>query len=534
MAGTNIIRPQAGFQQMFTRTNVDFCVGGGVLNAGKSFASVLAIAELSKEPTFTALYLRNNLGDAKAGGGIIDTFKSIFGNTIKVVESGDPHIDFPNGRVDITHVDNQDPSKILQRFKGRQYDLIVFDEGTGFEWSTFKILSTRNRGRAKWTGHMLMTTNPDKDHWLRTFIDWYVGDDGFIREDRNGVVRYFYVNGESVNDVVWGDTKEEVYDICRIAIDRKLKGLNKHGGKFQFKWEDLIRSFTFYLGSMSENVASIGSNSGYAGSVAMAGGRTAEQLIEGNWNVSTKGDLDAPISNDVANHVFVNDPQINGDKWVTADLADYGTDNFIAIVWDGFHIMDVRIVQKSTPRENAVYIQSLCAKYDIGESHVIFDATSGMYLKDYLPQSLAYYSMKQPMGIYSKGVCKLKDECYERLVSMINRRAISCEEKIGKQNYTHAKIHVPITIQNEFAEECSVVRFRDATSGKKALITKREMRQMLGKSRSTDLLDPIAMRMMPILKYANGDELAMTGNFRRENDDNDGIYVNVYDNAFWC
>ena len=27
------IKPQAGFQEKFVRTNVDFCIGGGVLNS---------------------------------------------------------------------------------------------------------------------------------------------------------------------------------------------------------------------------------------------------------------------------------------------------------------------------------------------------------------------------------------------------------------------------------------------------------------------------------------------------------------------
>jgi hypothetical protein len=211
MSEIKIIRPQPGFQEKFCRTNVDFCIGGGNQGGGKSYASVLACAQYINNPMFRALYLRNNLGDLKAGGGIADTFREIFGESIKIVESGDPHINFPSGAViDLTHVANQSREAIRQRFKGRQYDLIVFDEGTGYTWECLTEIMTRNRGKGSWTGHVLMTTNPEKDHWIRTFIDWYIGEDGYIREDREGVVRYFFVNGESVNDVVWGDSKEEV------------------------------------------------------------------------------------------------------------------------------------------------------------------------------------------------------------------------------------------------------------------------------------------------------------------------------------
>ena len=499
-----------------------------------SYASVLACAQAVSDPNFRALYLRNNLGDLKAGGGIADTFREIFGESIKIVESGDPHINFPSGAViDLTHVANQSREAIRQRFKGRQYDLIVFDEGTGYTWECLTEIMTRNRGNGSWTGHVLMTTNPEKDHWIRTFIDWYIGDDGYIREDRNGVVRYFYINGETVNDVVWGDTKEDVFNHCRVEISQRLRKMN--GKKEIFKWQDLIKSFTFYLGSMSENVASISGNSGYAASVAMVGGRAAQQYLEGNWNVSTKGDLNSPIPQARAEAVFENDPMVNGDKWITADLADTGTDNTIILVWDGFHVFDMVVASVSTPRRNADMVKDLCLKYNIPETNVIFDATSGIYFKDYLPCSLAYYSNASPMGVYKHKYMKLKDECYGRLCAVMEKGRLSFSEELANKIYTHAKLTEKITVKDEFKEECSCVKFKDDVGIRKSLITKREMRKLMGKFRSPDLLDPCAMRMMPILIYSNGEELEKTASYSRDEDDYEsGIYVNVHDDSTWC
>lgn len=532
---TKIIQPQAGFQEKFVRTNVDLCIAGGVLNCGKSFAAVLSVAEPSLDSNFRGLFLRNNLGDAKAAGGLLDTFKEAYGSGVDVVESGEPRATFPSGaRIDVTHVADQSREKVLQRFKGRQYDFIYFDEGTGFTWECFTAIYTRNRGTAKWTGKVRMTTNPDRNHWLRTFLDWYIGIDGFIREDREGVIRYFYMAGETVKDVVWGDSPEEVYHKCKIQIDRTLAKINGKIGNATYK--DMIKSFTFYLGRMSENKASIGNNSGYVGSVAVSGGRNAEQLLEGNWNVSPNEDLNAPIPSDVANKVFLSDPQINNDKWVTADLADTGTDNFLCLAWNGFHIIDILILGKTTPRENAERLESFAAKHDISNSHIIYDGIRGTYINDYIPEATPFISNMKPMGLYGRMALRLKDECYLRLVEMLKRGELSMADEVSQKVYEHQLLRDRITVQNEFLEECSVVRFKEVQSGKKTLLTKKEMNQMLGKGRSMDLLDPCAMRMLNVLELPYGDELFATA--RVEEDDNsdseDFRENSIYNDSLWC
>ena len=502
-------------------------------NCGKTAGAVLMCAEPSLDSKFRAVFLRNNLGDAKAGGGILDEFKAMYTGGVSVTESGDPHVDFPSGaRIDVTHIADQTREKVRQRFKGRQYDLIYFDEMTGFSWECFVEVCTRNRGTGKWTGKIRGTTNPDRNHWLRVFLDWYIGVDGFIRPDRDGVIRYFYIAGESVKDVVWGDDKDSVYRQCKIDIDRKLKRINGNSGKATYK--DLIRSFTFYLGKMSENVASIGNNSGYVGAVAMSGGRNAEQLLEGNWNVSPNEDLNAPIPSDLANQVFISDPQVNNDKWITADLADVGTDNFLALAWNGFHAYDILMLGKTTPRENAERLLIFSEKHGIPNSHIIYDGIRGRYINDYIPEAIPFISNMKPRGMYGRMALRLKDECYLRLVEMIKRGELSFADELASKVYEHQLLKESITIQNEFLEECAVVRFKDVQSGKKTLLTKKEMNQMLGKGRSMDLLDPCAMRMFPVLELPYGDELTATYQEDDEYMDDDISNNSIYDETLWC
>ena len=501
-------------------------------------AAVLCIAEPSLDARFRAVYLRNNLGDLKSGGGILDEFKKMYGKGCNVVESGDPHVDFPSGaRVDVTHIADQSKEKVLQRFKGRQYDFIYFDEGTGFTWECFTAVYSRNRGMAKWTGKVRMTTNPKRSHWLRTFLDWWIGADGFIIPEREGVVRYFYINGETVKDVVWGDTKYEVYQKCKIQIDRVLAKFNGKNGKATY--EDMIKSCTFYEGKMSGNKAILESNSGYVGSVAVMGGREAQANLEGNWNVDTDEDMDAPIPSDVANQIFLTDPQKNGAKWVTCDLADTGTDNFLALAWDGFHIIDKLILGRTTPRQNAERLEMFAASHGISNSHIIYDAVRGTYINDYIPEAIPFVSYRAPMGMYGRMAYNLKAECYLRLIEVLKRENLSMADEVAQSIYEHQNLKSAITIQNEFMEECSVVRFKDMQSGKKALISKKEMNAKLGKARSMDLLDPIAMRMLPCLEYVYGEELEKTTPHTVAEDEDDYYYsrkgvVNIYDDATWA
>lgn len=523
---TKIIKPFEGFQDKFVRSNLDLVIGGGSMGGGKSAAAVLSVAEPVLDSRFRAVFLRNNLGDLKSGGGILDEFKKMYGSWCNVVESGDPHVDFPSGaRIDVTHIADQTKDKVLQRFKGRQYDFIYFDEGTGFTWECFTAVYSRNRGMAKWTGKVRMTTNPKRNHWLRKFLDWYIGADGFIIPERDGVVRYFYINGETVNDVVWGDTKEEVYRQCKINIDRTLAKFNGKTGKATYK--DMIKSFTFYEGKMSGNKAILDSNSGYVGSVAVMGGREAQANLEGNWNVDTEEDFDAPISNTDANQCFLNDPQTNNDKWVTCDLADTGTDNFLCLAWDGFHVFDYLILKQTTPRQNAERLEMFAQQHDISNSHIIYDAIRGTYINDYIPEAIPFISNHTPIGMYGRMAYNLKSECYMRLVEAIKRQYLSFDDAMANRLYDHANLKQQITIQDEFREECAVVRFKDMPSGKKALMSKKEMNAKLGKNRSMDLLDPCAMRFLPVLEYPYGEELAKTMTIAINDDDEEG--ESIYD-----
>ena len=496
-----------------------------------TYAAILMVAEPSLDPRFRACFTRRNLANLKAGGGILDDFKDAYGDDyIKVTASENPKITFPSGAfVDCIHIADEEPGKLMERAKGWQYDCIYMDELTSYRYSTFRIIGTRCRGKASWTGKIRGTTNPKRSHWTRKVLDWYIGPDGFVMPERDGVVRYYYQLGDTEDDMIQGSSPEEVYEICKADIDRKLKKL---GGKWTYR--DIIKSFTFYAGKMAENSTLVNNNPGYIASVAAVGGARAQQLTEGNFNVDEDEAEDIPIPGGKAQAIFTNDECRNGDYWITVDLADVGTDNLVALFWDGFHLDDIMVLTNSTPRMNYERIKMFATSHGVPDSHVIYDATHGTYMYDYMPNAVPFISAASAIGLYALMSDRLKDECYLRLIDAINNNRISVSPKVAKAMYKHANIKDEMTIQSEILDECAVVRLRETPRGKKKLFTKKEMNAMLGKNRSMDVLDPIAMRMYPCLEYQYGEELRHTALQTNKPGAETDTSFNIWDSTNWC
>ena len=141
--------------------------------------------------------------------------------------------------------------------------------------------------------------------------------------------------------------------------------------------------------------------------------------------------------------------------------------------------------------------------------------------------------------MYANQAPTVKDMCYLRLTKMIENGDITFDEKIGNQNYVRQDLKHACSVENEFLEECSVVRFKELPNGGRKLLSKKEMNAKLGKDRSMDLLDPCAMRMCPCANIPYGEELEQGfKDVEEEEADNGGEFatadsMNVYDDTNW-
>lgn len=117
----------------------------------------------------------------------------------------------------------------VRRYDGAQFALFSPDQLEEFSQNQFFYMGTRVRSKSGVRPYIRATCNPEPDSWLAEFLDWWIGEDGYIIPERCGIIRYFVRDGE---DIIWSD------DPITLA--------KKYPGKFS-------RSVTFILSTVYDN-----------------------------------------------------------------------------------------------------------------------------------------------------------------------------------------------------------------------------------------------------------------------------------------
>ena len=93
-----------------------------------------------------------------------------------------------------THLEHE---KNKYDHQGAQYPFIGFDEVTHFSKTQFIYLMSRNRSDCGVKPYIRGTCNPDPDSRVADMIEWWIGEDGYILKERDGIVRYFTVDQDN-------------------------------------------------------------------------------------------------------------------------------------------------------------------------------------------------------------------------------------------------------------------------------------------------------------------------------------------------
>lgn len=254
-----ILRAQPGPQEKFLASDVDVAFYGGAAGGGKSYALLLEALYDTHNPLFGAVIFRRTRKQVTDEGGLWDTASEIYQSIGAKLNQSDLMAEWPNGgRVSFAGMEHE---KNRLDWQGAQIPYIGFDELTHFTWKQFNYMMSRNRSASGARSRIRATLNPDPDHWVRSFIDWYIGEDGYAIPERSGVVRFFVVDGD---DIVWGDSREEL-----IEINSKY----------------LPKSFTFIASSLKDNKILMEKDPAYLANLQSMSRVDRAQLLDGNWNI---------------------------------------------------------------------------------------------------------------------------------------------------------------------------------------------------------------------------------------------------------
>lgn len=127
---------------------------------------------------------------------------------------------------------------------------------------------------------------------------------------------------------------------------------------------------------------------------------------EEEYNVFTKGEWGSLDDDDLfifkeeavlslpTNADFIAD----GVKYITADLAFEGADKTVIMVWSGWKVVDVKVLDRSDARQIVSAIRGLASLYQIPQSRVAFDAGGvGTAMRALMPAALAFDAATSPI-----------------------------------------------------------------------------------------------------------------------------------------
>lgn len=203
-----------------------------------------------------------------------------------------------------------------------------------------------------------------------------------------------------------------------------------------------------------------------------------ERLLHGNW--SYDDDPAALMTIDAINNLWTNTFVRPGKRYITADVARFGKDKSVIMVWEGLRLIKVVVLTKKSVTWVAQEIAKLRNEYMIQLDHVIVDEDGvGGGVVDILGCT-GFVNNSRPK--YSENFEHLKSQCYYKLAETVN----------GALMYLGALTESEMIADT--IEELEQVKQKDMDKdGKKKIIPKDEVKEHLG--RSPDYSDAIMMRM---------------------------------------
>ena len=202
------------------------------------------------------------------------------------------------------------------------------------------------------------------------------------------------------------------------------------------------------------------------------------RLLEGDWNYMEEDDSLFNFDH-ISSSVFKDVPQGGDKKYLSVDVARFGGDRSVVVVWSGLVALEVKVYTKLSTTELSTEITDIMRMYGIHPTNVIVDSDGvGGGVADQIRGTNFVNNSK---ALHEQNFINLKSQCYVKLSELFKEGKISIN------------IMEP-SVVDELTQELLAVKLKDIDKDNKvAVMSKDEMKKILGKS--PDLSDAFMMRM---------------------------------------
>lgn len=263
-----VIGPKSLKQKMFLESDADVVIFGGSAGSSKSYSGIMGFIPHIKYKNFRGLITRRTTPQLKGSGGILDTAMQMFQKIDPKVryKAQENKFVFKSGaEISLRHFEHM---KNKSDYQGLQTNHILVDEGAQFEEDmvTYLMSRLRNPSCPEVKPRIRITTNPDKNSFLRRWLSWWIDADGFPIEERCGVKRWFV----NLNGVLhFADTEEELVEQFSTPTFRAIP-----------------MSMCFINATIYDNPVLMETQPGYLAFLQGLPRVEKARLLEGNWDVT--------------------------------------------------------------------------------------------------------------------------------------------------------------------------------------------------------------------------------------------------------
>lgn len=388
----------------------------------------------------------------------------------------------------------QDAKKVSDRFRGVEMAYILIEELAEHTRDSMNVLFdllTSNRSTSGAKPQCVCTCNPvGKSNKLRYFLDYYIDPEtDRIIPERSGHVRYFYRWGDDANQIVWGDSYEEVFDnaIARSKIERLMASTEQD-------YKNFITSLVFIDGDFKDNKILHVADSKYMSRISARGGESTVNDIEGVWRDIDSGS--SLISAEEMDRFFNNNEQTDGVMRASADVALTG-DFFVIFAFNGHHVCDMEAWRGVPTDEVIPFIDKFLKKNGVRRENFTYDSNGlGLWLKDTFTSSVGFNnkSAASDPRLWNNQ----KSECAEKFVKAIKDGKFSISEALLDRRFTDKKKNT-FTLRDRLLEERLALKRKDSETARFEIISKPQMKLEIG--HSPDFIEALFM-IMPFFEVS--------------------------------